>query len=99
MAEPFFLDPDEAKTLGNLNYMRTPKKVKKSFPTTKAWGEGFEEEVEASATSKSSSLNGGSVRVEVEQAAETVQKEIAQRRQASSDLDIFRNMAKDMRKP
>ena len=29
----FFLDQDSAKTFGDIDYMRTPKGVKKTFPT------------------------------------------------------------------
>ena len=30
----FFLSSDEAKTLGNIDYMRTPKTVRRTFPKT-----------------------------------------------------------------
>jgi hypothetical protein len=96
MAESFFLDPDEAKSMGNIDYMRTARKVKKSYPTTKAWGAGFEEETVTSAIDKG--ISKPSV-FEVElKAAEEAKTEVTQRRKASTDLDMFRNMAKDIRK-
>jgi hypothetical protein len=98
MAEAFFLDPDEAKTMGDIDYMRKARKVKKSFPSTKAWGEGFEVEEEISATQKNGfkpqqASASGSTNPSPE-----VKGEISQRRKADSNMDLFRNMAKDMRK-
>ena len=37
--ESFFLDADDAKTMGDIEYMRTPKKVKRTFAKTKGWGD------------------------------------------------------------
>jgi hypothetical protein len=34
-----FLDPDDAKTMGDIDYMRTPKKIKRTFAKSKGWGE------------------------------------------------------------
>jgi hypothetical protein len=96
MAESFFLDPDEAKSMGNIDYMRTARKVKKSYPTTKAWGAGFEEETVTSALKKGVSQPST---FEIEQkAAEALKPEVTERRKSASDLDMFRNMAKDIRK-
>jgi hypothetical protein len=97
MAESFFLEPDDAKSLGNIDYMRTARKVKKSFPTSKAWGAGFEEEISTSAMAKDPNAQP-TVTPEVQISPET-KREIAQRRRGASDLDMFRNMAKDMRRP
>ncbi|WP_404786264.1 hypothetical protein [Altericista sp. CCNU0014] len=96
MAESFFLDPDEAKSMGNIDYMRTARKVKKSYPTTKAWGAGFEQETITSALSKGE-VTPSTFEIE-QKAAEALKPEVAERRKASSDLDMFRNMAKDIRK-
>jgi hypothetical protein len=97
MAESFFLESDDAKSLGNIDYMRTARKVKKSFPTSKAWGAGFKEEISTSAMTKGSTNGQSAVPPEVIFAPEAKQ-EVAERRRAASDLDMFRNMAKDMRK-
>jgi hypothetical protein len=96
MAESFFLDPDDAKSMGNIDYMRTARKVKKSYPTTKAWGAGFEQETITSAIAKGEPIPPT---FEVERkAAEENKSGLTDRRKASTDLDMFRNMAKDIRK-
>jgi hypothetical protein len=98
MAESFFLDPDEAKSMGDIDYMRTARKVRKTFPGTKAWGSAFEQEVEVSATKM---VNGNGQKAfpsELFQASEEVKDAGAVRRKAAADLDMFRNMAKDIRK-
>jgi hypothetical protein len=96
MADSFFLEPDEAKSMGNIDYMRTARKVRKTYPTTKAWGAGFAEETVTSALDKGVSKPS---LFEVERkAAEEAKPEVAERRKATSDLDMFRNMAKDIRK-
>ncbi len=96
MAESFFLDPDEAKSMGNIDYMRTARKVKKSYPTTKAWGAGFEQETITSAIKKGEPIPS-TFEVELK-AAEETKSGLTERRKASTDLDMFRNMAKDIRK-
>ena len=34
-SEDFYLSSDDAKTLGDIEYMRTPKAVRRTFPKTK----------------------------------------------------------------
>ena len=97
----FFLDADQAKTLGDIEYMRTAKTVKRTFPKTKGSGE------EAASTRQISSMEAGAV-VErmspvMEQSApkaEPVQpKEDAsqERRRTDTSMDMFRNMARDIK--
>jgi hypothetical protein len=100
MAEPFFLDSDDAKSMGDIDYMRTARKVKKSFPKTRAWGDAFETESEVSSSSK---LNGSSQQdsqtsAEMFQVYGEPKADATVRRKAASDLDMFRKMAKDVRK-
>jgi hypothetical protein len=57
----FFLDSDDAKSFGDIEYMRSSKKVKRSFPSTKAWGKGFEKEERVSASEKSVIASNGFV--------------------------------------
>jgi hypothetical protein len=45
----FFLEPDDAKTLGDVDYMRKPNRVKHTFPKTKANGGSFSIEKEVNA--------------------------------------------------
>ena len=96
MAESFFLEPDEAKSMGDIDYMRTARKVRKTYPTSKAWGAGFAEEKVISAMGKETK-QPSTFEVELK-AAEAAKPEVAERRKATSDLDMFRNMAKDIRK-
>lgn len=99
MAESFFLDPDEAKSMGDIDYMRTARKVRKTFPGTKAWGIAFEQEVEVSATKMVNGNGQKAVPSELFQASSEDLKDAGTvRRKASADLDMFRNMAKDIRK-
>lgn len=37
----FFLEPDDAQTMGDINYMRMAKKVRKTFPKTLKNPSGF----------------------------------------------------------
>jgi hypothetical protein len=98
MAESFFLDPDEAKSMGDIDYMRTAKKVRKTFPGTKAWGSAFEQEVTVSAMKKLSNDEQKAAQPESFEILEEAKEEATARRKASNDLDMFRNMAKDIRK-
>jgi hypothetical protein len=110
--EAFFLDADDAKSLGNIDYMRTAKTIKKTFPGT-AGRQGFEtvevvsnrekrREGELPSPPKMAASNGnlsngnlsnGNLSNGSEPSSET-----PDRRQADSSMDMFRNMAKDIRK-
>ncbi len=93
----FFLDPDEAKTLGNIEYMRTPRIVKHTFQDF-----GSTEKVEV--VEQVSSLS--KVKLTVEQAKAPEQSSstsnsssgAGSRRQGGSDMDMFRNMARSLKR-
>ncbi|MEN9225729.1 MAG: hypothetical protein Q6L60_13055 [Thermostichus sp. HHBFW_bins_43] len=98
----FFLDPDEAKTLGNIDYMRTPRTVKHTFLDF-----GATEKVEV--VEQVSSL--GKVKVSTEEIKTSVATSeqgsssssssssgASPRRQAGSDMDTFRNMARNLKR-
>lgn len=95
----FFLDPDEAKTYGNIEYMRTPKSIKKTFPATG----GSTEEVEVielvSALEKVdlATQNKGKPEPSVADVAAPAAQE-QERRRSDRSLDPFRSMAKDLRR-
>jgi hypothetical protein len=115
----FFLESDDAKSLGNLEYMRASKTIRRTFPKTVNNAEmELIQKVSALETAKAvgdqaavSALtsdikqtvqSSNAVRPEVRQAAiEEVARTNgnADRRAADSSLDMFRNMAKDLRKP
>jgi hypothetical protein len=46
----FFLEPDESKTLGDVNFMRKSVRVRRTFPKTKKNQNGFEVVREISST-------------------------------------------------
>jgi hypothetical protein len=56
----FFLDPDEAQTLGDVNYMRRSVRVRRTFPKTLKNKDGFEviKEVSATGNKDFSKFNG-----------------------------------------
>lgn len=93
--EAFFLDPDEAKTLGDINFMRTPNVIKRSFAKTLKGGGG-------KTIISVSSLSIDSVEGQLPTtdtpppSPETNGK--SDRNQSDSSLDIFRKMAKDLKK-
>ncbi|MBD2464579.1 hypothetical protein H6G89_26585 [Oscillatoria sp. FACHB-1407] len=117
--QAYFLDADDAKTLGNIEYMRTAKMIKHTFPKTASSKSGFESVVQVS----SMGMTSGELQAAIEtaeaitQAMETNGAAIngftsngaapkaesngaAERRRSDSDssMDMFRNMARDIRK-
>lgn len=96
----FFLDPDEAKTLGNIEYMRTPRIVKHTFQDF-----GSKEKVEV--VEQVSSLSKVKLSTEQAKTPETAAEQgssassssgVSPRRQGGSDMDTFRNMARSLRR-
>ncbi|AFY59980.1 hypothetical protein [Synechococcus sp. PCC 6312] len=97
--QEFFLDPDEAKTFGNIDYMRTAKAVRKTFPATGGAKEGAEV-IEVVSSLEKVDIEAKN-RAAIEPTLEDVNQpapEVSERRQRDNNLDIFRNMAKDLRK-
>lgn len=132
----FFLNPDDSMTMGDIEYMRKPKRVRRTFPKTLSNKAGFAVETEVSATedrsgmfknnnnSNGSSQNiaantlfnptpstqsqpgitGGSVVPQTETQPQTpiqstpVQSPPEQRRKTDTSMDMFRNMAKNIRR-
>ncbi|NEQ84440.1 MAG: hypothetical protein F6K26_31000 [Moorea sp. SIO2I5] len=103
-SQEYFLDTDQAKTMGNIDYMRSNVKVKKSFPKTKTAVLSGEvvEQISATdkvtlsrnqtpmATSKPGSQSGAT-------SGQNGQVS-SQRRRPDSSLDPFLKMAQDLRK-
>ncbi len=92
----FFLNADDAKSFGNIEYMRTPKTIKKTFPGTG----GSKEMVEVEATVSSMQKINDKVAPIFEPTTFNAEQNGANgdRRRADSSLDLFRNMAKDLKK-
>lgn len=102
-SKAFFLSDDEAKSLGNIEYMRTPSKLRRTFP--KAVGVEVNEMVsEISALEKKVQLS--KAQGEIVNPAPTSTPEsinlnteaIAERRRTDNSMDMFRNMARNLNK-
>jgi len=99
----FFLDADSAKTFGDIEYMRTAKVVKRTFPKTVSSPEEFARIESVSAMDKMA-VNGNKP-VADQPAAQngtasngTADGEVSERRRSDTSMDMFRSMARDMRK-
>ncbi|BAU12212.1 hypothetical protein LEP3755_27410 [Leptolyngbya sp. NIES-3755] len=97
----FFLDATDAQTYGNLEYMKASKKTRRTFPKTVDNPEAREYIQELSAMGR---VVPGQAKVEIvapkseSESTTPIENAAAQRRKASSDMDMFRKMAKDIRK-
>ncbi|TVQ42641.1 MAG: hypothetical protein EA365_14715 [Gloeocapsa sp. DLM2.Bin57] len=99
----FFLEPDEAKTLGNLEYMRSSDKIRRTFPKTRTnqVTEIVKEvsSLEVSAPSNQSNrVNTPSTPVQSQSETQSQPESKPARRGNDSSLDLFRQMAKDIKK-
>jgi hypothetical protein len=99
--EAFFLETDDAQSLGNAEYMRTPIQIKRSFPKTlKSPGSEVVKEVSATEIKKVQA-NGQPVKeatTPAPAAASPVTPVSNDRRSSDNNLDMFRQMAKDIKK-
>lgn len=94
----YFLDNDSSKTFGNIDYMKMARTVKKSFP------KGFGEVAEST-----SSIDKKVIKIEEEKeekkakAEEKIEPQAQFRKSegiasASTNMDMFRKMAKEIKK-
>ncbi|PZO39837.1 MAG: hypothetical protein DCF19_13170 [Pseudanabaena frigida] len=94
----YFLDEDSAKTFGNIDYMRTPKAVKKTFPTVNGV-KGAEITEIVSATEK---IEGSETNITSNKPTESTSQSTFEPKKLNtrvdSSMDIFLNMAKDIKK-
>ena len=124
--QAFYLNDDEAKTFGNIDYMRSTKVVRRTFAKKKGETEHMEsvrqisamdaKEIggtgyQAPASQPTATFSAFSTPASTPSSASTESKEPAaandsapapevapvRRKPASSDMDMFRNMAKDLR--
>ncbi len=118
--QAFYLNDDDAKTFGNIDYMRSAKTVKRTFAKKKGQAEHMEtvrqisstaaKIIEANTNSSTSTQSAATFSSfstpsasKAEASKPTTDKSTstpasARRKPASSDMDMFRNMAKDIRK-
>jgi hypothetical protein len=98
----YYLNSDDAKTLGNIDYMRTPNKSRRTFPKTLKNPNGFELNTEVSAMelreiAENGAATNGSNAVPQPQANNT-NGATNSRRRADNNMEMWRNLARDMRK-
>ncbi|OUC12489.1 MAG: hypothetical protein B0A82_22180 [Alkalinema sp. CACIAM 70d] len=100
--ESFFLDGDVASSMGNIDYMRQSKKIRRTFPKS-AGGQEFEiiKDVSASEALFNSQNGGFSASSAASKANEngaSSNQAAQERRKLDTSMDMFRKMAKDMRR-
>ena len=128
----FFLEPDDAMTMGDIKYMRTSKRTRRTFPKTLKNPDGFAFENEVSSTEDRSKMfkgnnnnnqniaentvfnptpstqsqpgiTGGSAVSQTNQAQPQASTQSStpapqERRKTDTSMDMFRNMAKKIRR-
>ncbi len=108
----FYLNPDEAKTLGDIDYMRKSNTVRRTFPKSLGNPEGGEQIEEVSAMEKKSLSKPKNPQSQSPKPSQSSKKtdqqgemysakddpKIEQRRKSDSSLDMFRDMARDIKK-
>jgi hypothetical protein len=99
--EAFFLSPDEAQTLGNVDYMRKKVTIKRTFPKIKgSQGAALVNEVSAmeQKISKENEVSVSKSTTENKPVTEVSSNKNTERRRFDSSMDMFRNMAKEIKK-
>ncbi|MEM9153962.1 MAG: hypothetical protein AAGB13_02840 [Cyanobacteria bacterium P01_F01_bin.33] len=105
----FYLEPDDAKTYGNIDYMRSERTVKRTFPKmgdSEKGGEfvqrvsalNAEETSEAPTTRSTTSTSSFQASSFQNAAAQASESKPASSSSSGAGMDMFRNMAKDIRK-
>jgi hypothetical protein len=106
--DAFFLPDDDAKTFGNIEYMRSTKRTRRTFPK-QAVGENNEYINEVSSTQKAkpaeksafstSPFNTAPAESNGKPAeSDSTSTNSSARRRSDSSMDMFRNMARDIKK-
>lgn len=106
----YYLDPDDAKTFGDIDYMRSSKTVKRTFAKggarvrqisamedIDANGNMASGKAASSASSSNGMSNGMGTAAQSSQSTPSFSAQ-NQRRSSDSGMDMFRNMAKEIRK-
>ncbi|GAB4377684.1 MAG: hypothetical protein Kow00121_27840 [Elainellaceae cyanobacterium] len=97
--EAFYLSADDAKTYGDIEFMRSSKSTRRTFPKTKF---GTDNEFIQTISSLEKIKKGqGMISMSgsaPESQAAASRAEIEERRRTDTNMDMFRNMAREMRK-
>lgn len=94
-AEAFFLSPDDAKTYGDIDFMRSAKSIRRTFPKGKT---GADNAFVQSVSSLEKQAGQAFITSNSAEAQAAQNAEATERRRADTSMDMFRNMARDMRK-
>lgn len=92
--EAFFLDNDSAKTFGNTEFMRKPLTIRRTF----AGGGELVQEISSMEKKKVGNNNIASNKSKENTTSQGTTPANTERRKADSSMDMFRNMARDMKK-
>lgn len=104
--EAFFLDSDDAKSLGDIDYMRQSKTITRTFPKTKSNPKGAKSVKDIS----SMSVNNGKAQPDYlsktpanntsksESKLTDTNLEAKSRRETDTSMDMFRKMAREIKK-
>jgi hypothetical protein len=103
----FYLDPDDAKSYGNIEYMRSSKTVRRTF-ARKAGEIGEKERIWSVSAMEAIRLQENGLPQQKSPQADTFSQPVInpvnnqepslERRKVDTSLDMFRQMAKDMKK-
>jgi hypothetical protein len=100
--DAFFLDEDDAKTFGNIDYMRSSKVVRRTFARKRGQVEELESVRQISAMDKREVNEENRLKPKTTftpaATTSTSQSQFQQSGGSSNDMDMFRNMAKTIRK-
>ena len=104
----FFLSPDDAQTLGDINYMRKSVRVRHTFPKNLKNPNGFEvvKDVSSSTDTFVSKFNDNRSENASSQSTSNTQntfssqpaKSVSKSSTQSTNMDMFRNMARSIGK-
>ncbi|MEO0826490.1 MAG: hypothetical protein AAFW84_23085 [Cyanobacteria bacterium J06635_15] len=101
----YYLNSDDAKTFGDINYMRSAKTVKRTFAKKKG-AEELESVRQVSAMGAAEVQENGLPVMKSTQADQSTpqastsnfESKTTQRRKADNSMDMFRNMARDIKR-
>lgn len=103
--DAFFLDYDDAQTLGDVEFMRKTVEVRRTFPKTKNAQKSAELVSKVSSMEAEVVEKSGQKVIKQSQSATDATPQADQsagvnleRRKSDSSLDMFRNMAKEIKK-
>lgn len=96
----FYLDSDEAKTFGNLEYMRSSRSVRRTFPKEKLGKDNaLMRTISATEAARlNTAMPETTPAIEAGSNGAQSGAQLSKRRSGDSSLDMFRNMAREIKK-